>query len=325
MTRRRPLVIAHRGACGYLPEHTLEAKALAYGLGADFLEQDVVVTRDDRLVVLHDIHVDRVSNVAEAFPDRCRDDGRYYVRDFDLAELKTLAVWERFADDSGREAVFPDRFPARRGCFRIAALEDELDMVAGLNHSTGRQVGIYPEIKRPAWHHAEGVDCARLLLALLDGYGYREPGDAAFVQCFDAAELERLRQDLGCRLRLVQLVGENDWQESDTDYTALRGDAGIAAVATYADAIGPWLRQLYERDPATGDPVASGLAERAHAAGLKVHPYTFRADALEPGFASFAAMVRWCNAELGIDGLFTDFPDLALRALAATSDQSPSH
>lgn len=317
VTRGRPLVIAHRGACGYLPEHTLEAKALAFGLGADYLEQDVVVTRDDRLVVLHDIHVDRVSNVAEVFPARCRDDGRYYVRDFDLAELQTLSVWERFEDVAGRQPVFPGRFPARRGRFRIASLDDELEMIAGLNRASGRSVGIYPEIKRPAWHHAEGADCAALLLETLDRFGYREPGQAVFVQCFDAAELRRVREQLGCRLRLVQLIAENDWQESATDYTALRSDEGLAAVADYADAIGPWLRQLYVSEPINGDPVSSGLASRAHAAGLAVHPYTFRADAIEPGFADFASMVRWCHANLAIDGLFTDFPDLALAALAA--------
>ncbi len=317
MTRRRPLVIAHRGACGYLPEHTLEAKALAVGLGADYLEQDVVVTRDDRLVVLHDIHVDRVSNVAEVFPERCREDGRYYARDFDLAELRTLAVWERFEDRAGRQAVFPGRFPAHSGRFRIAALEDEFELIAGLNRATGRSVGIYPEIKRPAWHHAEGVDSARLLLARLDDYGYREAGDAAYLQCFDARELRRVREELGCRLRLVQLVGDNDWQESDTDYDELLTDAGLAAVAEYADAIGPWLQQLYRLDPASGNPVATGVASRAHAAGLAIHPYTFRADALEPGFESFASMVQWCDAQLGIDGLFSDFPDLALAALSA--------
>ena len=93
--KERPLIIAHRGACGYLPEHTLEAKALAYGMGADYLEQDVVATRDDRLLVSHDVHLDTVTDVAERFPTRAREDGRFYARDFDLAEIKTLNVHER--------------------------------------------------------------------------------------------------------------------------------------------------------------------------------------------------------------------------------------
>ena len=106
----RPIVIAHRGASGYLPEHTLVAKALAYGLGADYLEQDVVATRDGKLVVLHDLHLDDVSDVAERFPGRQRDDGLHYVIDFDVAELKTLAVLERRAPD-GANAKYPQRFP----------------------------------------------------------------------------------------------------------------------------------------------------------------------------------------------------------------------
>lgn len=168
----RPLVIAHRGASGYLPEHTAEAKALAYGQGADYLEQDVVATRDDRLVVLHDVHLDRVTDVAERFPERRRADGRWYVRDFDLAELETLNVHERTNADGS--PVFPDRFPAGSGRFRISSVEEELDLVLGLNASTGRTVGIYPEIKRPAWHRGEGVDVANLLLPLLESHGYRE-------------------------------------------------------------------------------------------------------------------------------------------------------
>ncbi len=117
MTDKDVLVIAHRGASGYLPEHTLEAKALAYGMGADYLEQDVVATRDDELVVIHDIHLDRVSNVAEKFPRRKRDDGRYYVRDFDLAEIRTLRAWERRNDD-GISPVFRSAFRQGRAPFK---------------------------------------------------------------------------------------------------------------------------------------------------------------------------------------------------------------
>lgn len=317
VTSSRPLVIAHRGACGYLPEHTLEAKALAFGLGADYLEQDVVATRDDRLVVLHDIHVDRVTDVAERFPDRARADGRYYARDFDLAELRTLVVHERATDASGLDAVFPGRFPARTGCFRVAALEDELALVAGLARATGRRVGIYPEIKRPAWHHAEGIDLAARLVETLAGHGYAGPDDAAYLQCFDAAELRRVREDLDCRLPLVQLIGDDEWGEAATDFAGLQTDAGLAEIAEYATGIGPWLRLCYALEPISGDPVSSGLVSRAHAAGLLVHPYTFRADAVEAPFGDFASMLDWFASSLAIDGLFTDFPDLALAALAA--------
>lgn len=314
MGSRSPLVIAHRGACGYLPEHTLEAKALAYGMGADFLEQDVVATRDDQLVVLHDIHLDTVTDVAQKYPARARADGHFYARDFDLVEIRALNVHERRTED-GSAAVFPGRFPTDTGRFAVPSLDEEIVMIRGLNRSTGRTVGIYPEVKRPAWHHAEGVDVAGLLLELLAEHGYSDPADAVFVQCFDSAEVVRIRQQLGSRLRLIQLIAENSWKESDTDYEVLKTADGLREIAKVADGIGPWIRQLYTEDEIDGLPVSTGLVSAAHAAGLEVHPYTFRADQLLPGFDGFAAMVEWFDDTLGIDGLFTDFPDRALSAL----------
>jgi glycerophosphoryl diester phosphodiesterase len=309
------LIIAHRGASGYLPEHTLPAKALAYGQGADFIEQDVVATRDDQLIVLHDIVLDTVTNVAQVFPDRKRDDGHYYARDFLLRELKDLNVHERRREDSDKQ-VFPGRFPTASGSFRIPTLAEEIELVQGLNRSTGRDVGIYPEIKAPAWHRDNGVDVAPLILDVLRNYGYRTKDDNAILQCFDAAEVERLRKELHCGLFIVQLIGENSWGESATDYERLKTPQGLAEVATVADGVGPWTGQLYRLADIDGRPVSTGMMSAARAAGLKVHPYTFRADALAPGFDSFAAMVEWFVTELGIDGLFTDFPDQARAALA---------
>lgn len=315
MPRRRPLIIAHRGACGYLPEHTLEAKALAIGMGADYVEQDVVATRDDQLIVLHDIHLDRVTDVAKRYPDRHRPDGRFYVRDFDLAELRSLRVWERL-NDEGNEVQFANRFPAGSGNFRIASLEDELGLIAGLVRSRGRPVGIYPEIKLPAWHKANGIDLSPKLLETLARFGYREASDPVFVQCFDARELERLRDDLDCRLNLIQLIGENAWGESDTDYEELRTAEGLARVAKTANGIGPGLWQLYSLAEIDGQPVSTGLVSRAHGHSLAVHPYTFRADQLPAGFETFDSAVQWFSESLGVDGLFTDFPDRAILALS---------
>jgi glycerophosphoryl diester phosphodiesterase len=310
----RPLVIAHRGASAYLPEHTQEAKALAYAMGADFLEQDVVASRDDVLIVSHDIHLDRVSDVATRFPDRRRDDGRYYVRDFDLAELRTLNIQERLNDDASGPA-FPKRFPVGVGQFRIVTLAQEIELVQGLNRSTGRNVGIYPEIKAPAWHHQEGVDVAALLLGMLTHYGYESKQHPVFVQCFDAQELKRLRRDLGCQLRLIQLVGENSWAESATDYDQMRTAQGLAELARVADGIGPWIDQLYTLAEIDGQPVSSGLVRTAHEAGLQVHPYTFRADAVPQGFDSYDELVCWFDCELKVNGLFTDFTDRTLEIL----------
>ena len=308
------MVIAHRGASGYLPEHTLEAKALAYGMGADYLEQDVIASRDNELVVLHDIHLDRVTNVAEKYPDRKRDDGRFYVRDFDLAELKTLRVWER-RDDDGITPVFPKRFPTGQGAFQISTLREEIKLVQGLNKSTGRSVGIYVEIKRPAWHKAEGIDISLILLQLLDDAGYRTRNDLAFVQCFDPSEVRRIRHELGCELKIVQLLGENDWGESDADYDQMKTPEGLRDIAATADGVGPWIGQLIKMADIDGRPVSTGFVSAAHDAGLTVHPYTFRADELAPGFDSLEEMIRWFVDELAIDGVFTDFPDLARNAL----------
>src|SRR6266478_3317261 len=145
------IIIAHRGASGYLPEHTLEAKAVAHAMGADFLEQDLVLSMDGVPVVMHDIHVDTVTDVARRFPDRKRADGRYYAIDFTLAELKSLHITERFNPKTGR-AVYEGRFPLWQSTFAIPTLEEELQLIQGLNRSTGRNVGIYPEIKSPSWH-----------------------------------------------------------------------------------------------------------------------------------------------------------------------------
>jgi glycerophosphoryl diester phosphodiesterase len=314
MTDKDVLVIAHRGASGYLPEHTLEAKALAYGMGADYLEQDVVATRDDELVVIHDIHLDRVSNVAEKFPQRKRDDGRYYVRDFDLAEIRTLRAWERRGDD-GISAVFPKRFPTGQGAFQIPTLREEIKLVQGLNKSTGRSVGIYVEIKRPAWHKAEGVDISPILLRLLDDVGYRTRQDKIYVQCFDPDEVRRIRHELDCELKLTQLMDNPEGGDYFPEHDFMLTPEGLEQLKKTVDGIGPWLGYVVGIAEVDGRLVSTGLVSNAHAAGLQVHPWTFRADQLAPGFDSLEEMIRWFVDELAIDGVFTDFPDRAIEAL----------
>ena len=133
-----PLVIAHRGASGYLPEHTLESKVLAFAQGADFIEQDVVMTRDDQLVVIHDLTLERTTDVAALFPGRARADGSYYVIDFTLEELRRLAVSEGRRQDG--QAQYPQRFPAGTSRFGLHTLEEELELIRGLEQSTGRRV-----------------------------------------------------------------------------------------------------------------------------------------------------------------------------------------
>lgn len=306
------LVIAHRGASGYLPEHTLEAKKLAFEQGADFLEQDLVASRDDELIVMHDIHLDRVSDVATKFPGRHRDDGRYYVRDFDLEEIRTLSAWERMNADGS--PVYPHRYPPKSGDFGFNTLAEELALVRSLNSEHGGDVGVYPEIKRPAWHKEEGVDVAPLLLEILAHFGYEDRPEQVFVQCFDHLEIRRLRQE-ECPYRLVQLVGKNFWGESATDYDRMWSTEGIQQVAQHADGVGPHLSHLAELDPVDSVPVVSAMVQTVREAGLLIHPYTFRADEVPPGFATFEDLVEFFVAEVGVDGLFTDFPDRVIDLL----------
>ena len=314
----RPVIIAHRGASGHLPEHTVQAKALAFAAGADYLEQDLVATRDDQLVVLHDIYLDRVTNVADTFPDRARKDGRYYVRDFDLDEVLSLIVNER-VDAAGRQ-VFPERQSFSTAEFRVHTFERELALVRTLRESTGREVGIYPEIKAPAWHRREGVDISRLVLDALRKADYEEASDAVYLQCFDAAELRRVRHDLGSRLKLVQLIGEDDWGEAPTLYPPLRTSEGLRELARTVDGIGPWVNQLYGLSSRGEGILPTDIVAEAHAQGLAVHPYTFRRDALPEGFGTFDEMVAFFVRELPVDGLFTDFPGEVFAILRRISE-----
>jgi glycerophosphoryl diester phosphodiesterase len=313
---RDKIVIAHRGASGYLPEHTLVAKAAAHVMGADYLEQDVVLSKDGAPIVLHDIHIDTVTDVAQAFPDRARADGRFYAIDFTLDELRSLLVMERAGEDG--QPAYPGRFPRGASSFAIPTLAEEIELVQGLNLSTGREAGIYTEIKAPAWHRAEGQDISAVVLAVLADYGYAGPDDPVFLQCFDWHETQRVRKELGWRGKLVQLLGENDWHEAPgVDYDALRSEIGLVAIARVADGIGPWLRHVVTGVAADGRPMVTDLVANAHALGLAVHPYTFRADALPDYARSLEDLYRLFLVDAGVDGVFTDFPDRAVAFLRA--------
>ncbi len=312
-----PVIIAHRGASGYLPEHTLAAKAAAHAMGADYLEQDVVLSKDDVPIVLHDIHVDAVTDVAARFPERKRADGRYYALDFTVAELKQLRVSERFDPKTGA-VVFPRRFPKDQGGFQIVTLEEELQFIQGLNRSTGRRTGIYPEIKAPAWHRREGRDISRIALEMLARYGYRTKTDAVILQCFDVAEAKRIRTELGYAGRLVVLLGNEvsaaQWQKPER----------LAELAEFADGIGPALAQVLE-PPGAGTNRITELVSCAHALNLFVHPYTVRADDLPDGIATSEELHRLLFEVAKVDGVFTDFPDRSREFLqsAKLPAQSP--
>lgn len=307
------VVVAHRGASGYLPEHTLPAKAMAYAMGAHYVEQDVVMTKDDQLIVLHDTTLDRTTDVAEKFPGRAREDGRHYVVDFTLAEIMTLRVTEGFNVETGEKQLnYPNRFPMFASSFRINTLAEEIEMIQGLNHSTGKNIGIYPEIKSPAFHLSEGKDLGRAVVSVLKQYGYTSKDDLAYVQTFEFEELKRLHDEilpeLGVELRLVQLLDggdENAWMQTAD---------GVAQIAQYADGLGPEKGMIIDRDSTKNNLRISGLVGFAHNNGLQVHPYTFRADEGQvPAYAdSFEHMLELFYFTADVDGLFTDFPDRAV-------------
>lgn len=149
------IIIAHRGASGYLPEHTLASKALAYQMGVQFLEQDLAMTKDNHLVVIHDHFLDRVTDVADKFPGRTRSDGRYYVIDFTLDEIKSLNFMEGFTVKDGRRVQdYPDRFPMGKSTFEIHTFEEEIEFIQGLNKTLGKNTGLYVETKAP-WFHKQ--------------------------------------------------------------------------------------------------------------------------------------------------------------------------
>jgi glycerophosphoryl diester phosphodiesterase len=300
-------IIAHRGACGYLPEHTLAAKALAYGLGADFLEQDLVATRDGELVVLHDTVLDEISDVGSKFPDRRRPDGQFYVIDFTLSELSSLALNERRNPETGAQA-YPGRFPYALDVFRIVPFEDEIDLVAGLNRATGRNVGIYPEIKEPAWHRAAGIDITRLVLTALGKARKRFDGPV-FLQSFDTETLRGIHRDRGDEWPLVQLV------DSAAARHLERSPAELAAIARYAAGLGlPYATLL-----AASDDGAVRVTPFAHAikdAGLLIHPYTLRRDVPPLKGISYEAALKALIGDLRVDAVFCDFPDDGVRVRA---------
>ncbi|MEQ9873423.1 glycerophosphodiester phosphodiesterase [Pectobacterium brasiliense] len=321
------IVIAHRGASGYLPEHTLPAKAMAYAQGADYLEQDLVLTKDNALIVLHDHYLDRVTDVAERFPQRARKDGRFYAIDFTLKEIKSLKFTEGFDIKDGKQVQsYPNRFPMWKSDFRIHTFQEEIEFIQGLNHSTGKNIGLYPEIKAPWFHHQEGKDIARETLAVLKQYGYTKKSDKVFLQSFDVAELKRIKTELQPQMKmdlnLIQLIAYTDWHETyekqadgtwvNYNYDWMQKPGAMQQIATYADGIGPDYHMLVQKGSTPDHITFTDMVKEAHQYKLQVHPFTARADRL-PAYASdIDRLYDILYYQADVDGLFTDFPDKAV-------------
>jgi len=303
-----PIVIAHRGASGHRPEHTLAAYELGARQGADYIEPDLVSTRDGHLVARHENEISGTTDVADRpeFAERRATktiDGAvmdgWFAEDLTLAEIKTLRVRERIPDLRPGNAEHDGRY-------EIPTFQEVIDLAARLG------VGIYPETKHPTYHRSIGLPLEPALVEALRRNDLDHAGAKVFVQSFETGNLQMLRAELS--VPLVQLLGP-------------RGDGGpegLRAIAEYADAVGPNKVHIVPRDAADASLPPTRFIEDAHAAGLLVHPYTFRRenaflpaelrrgeDPAAPG--DLAAELRQFAA-LGVDGVFADFPDVAVAA-----------
>ena len=321
----QPIVIAHRGASGSRPEHTLAAYRLAIEQGADFIEPDLVMTKDGVLVIRHENEISGTTDIADhpEFADRrtAKTIGGkpvvgWFTEDFTLAELKTLRARERL----------PQLRPANAGWLdeTIPTLDEALTLVRG----AGRPVGIYPETKNPSYFAAIGRPMERALVDALARAGLTERQDPVFIQSFEISNLQALRGMT--RLRLVQLIDGDvppyDQVAVGTGLTIadMVRPAGLKAIAAYADAIGPNKLLIEPRDAAGQALPPTSLIGDAHDAGLLVHAWTFRSENIflsagdrigeDPAARGDAAAEYRRFLGYGIDGLFSDFPAEAVAA-----------
>ena len=310
------IVIAHRGASGYLPEHTLEAKSMAYAMGAHYIEQDIVMTKDNVLIVMHDITLDRTTDVADKFPHKARDDNRYYAIDFTLKEIQTLSATERFfLDETKKNQEYKTRFPINTSSFRVHTFEEEIQLIQGLNNSTGNNIGIYPEIKQPIFHRNEGKDLSSAIVSTLKNYDYKTKQSKLYLQTFCFEELKILKNEIlpeaEIDLNLIQLV------DNENTYPWIFEEDGMQRLANFADGIAPEKSLIVTNLSTVSSIKITQLVRRAHAAGLKVHPYTYRSDPGQmPSYVkSFEELLEKHYLDADVDGIFTDFPDKATRFL----------
>lgn len=351
--KARPLVIAHRGASGWLPEHTLEAYAMAIELGADYIEPDVVATKDGVLIARHEPNMINTTNVSQLpeFAGRKRklvvdgvEEEGFFASDFTLAEIRQLRAVQAAGE---RDQGF-------NGSFRIPTLDEVIELAKRRSAEEGRVIGVYPETKHPTFHQSLGLALEDRLLAVLQRHGWNHRGAPVFIQSFEQANLKALRQKTS--VRLVQLIDADDvaidgkitfakpfdkpydWVASGRvgTFADLVTPAGLAEVRTYADGIGPWKPYLISSAcisvvagkcaDVNGDGLVneadrkllppSKVVADAHAQGLLVHPFTFRNEQrrLASNYKGVPANEYLAFYELGVDGLFSDFPDTAVAA-----------
>jgi glycerophosphoryl diester phosphodiesterase len=337
-----PLVIGHRGAPGYLPDHTLQGYKLAIKLGADYVEPDLVATKDGHLIARHEPNIIATTDVLQhpEFADRRRtavidgveQDG-FFASDFTLAEIKTLRAIQ----------PFPERPQQFNGRFEIPTLEEIIALVKRESRKRHRRIGIYPETKHPTYHRNLGLPLEGRLVAALRRAGWNRRSAPVFIQSFEQSNLKRLNRMTP--VRLIQLVDAYDVDENGNlvyappsdrpyDWTVsgdprllartygfFATDEGLQEVSTYADGIGPWKRYIVSTTGTGNDSERhllppTDLVQRAHAYGLLVHTWTFRNEPfrLVSDYGSNPVNEYLQFYRLGVDGVFSDFADTAFAA-----------
>jgi glycerophosphoryl diester phosphodiesterase len=321
------LIIGHRGSAGYRPEHTLAAYELGARMGADYVEPDLVTTKDHVLVARHEPNITDTTDVAShpEFADRKTTktiDGLtqtgWFTDDFTLAELKTLRAKERLPAVRQRNTIYDGRY-------QVPTFQEVIDLVKRLSRELHRDIGIYPETKHPTYFRSEGLPLEELLVQTLNRNGLNRRGAKVFVQSFEVNNLKALNRVL--RVPLVQLLDSPNLSPADGSgktYGEIATAAGLKEVAKYADGVGPFKDYIIPRDASGHSLAPTSFVADAHAAGLVVHPYTFRnenqflpledrssADPNAYGNA-FAEDQRFFAA--GVDGIFTDNPDTGVAA-----------
>ncbi|XP_053601432.1 uncharacterized protein LOC128670082 isoform X2 [Plodia interpunctella] len=326
-----PLVIAHRGASGYVPEHTLGAYALAVSMGADYIEPDIVMTKDGHIIARHDNELGLTTDVANRpeFASRYRTqsvDGfqisGWFTEDFTLEEIKSLRSIERIPNIRPGNARMD-------GSFDVPTMQEIIDLAKSMQGIYCREIGIYPEIKHGFHFQRLGLAMEQPLVDILHSNGYKTQDDPIYIQSFEVNNLKELKKMTD--LRLLQLYGSPsrqpfDQAESGTGltYLAMATAEGLREVATYAYAVGPDKSYIIPLTETGNLGSATNFVTNAHAAGLKVHPYTFRSenqflpiefrsnDTSAAAIGDYEGEIR-AYLEAGIDGLFADQPDQPVR------------
>ncbi|MGH6694555.1 glycerophosphodiester phosphodiesterase [Sphingopyxis sp.] len=326
-----PIVIAHRGASGERPEHTLAGYKLAIEVGADYIEPDLVLTKDGVLVARHENEISETTDVA-AHPEFAARkaaktiDGQevtgWFTEDFTLAELKTLRARERLPKLRSTEYD---------GQFEIPTFEEILTLLAEVNKGRDKPVGVYPETKHPGYFVSIGLPHEAPLLRVLDRFGYRGRTAPAFIQSFEVGNLMDLRAK--SELPLIQLIDAEGGPADrlGTSYAAMTSPAGLKMIAAYADGIGPNKALVIPRGALGRLGKPTDLVRDAHAAGLKVHPWTFRREnyflplndkgGVNPAAHGDLAGEISAYLKTGIDGLFSDNPREAVATVRKESRQ----